>query len=92
VTPARASLLYWPCFQAPLALPLGAPLRAPWNRHTIQARTAGARQPVVVEPKSCAKKRAAASLLRAGTMLWLSAVVMALLLRLRPQWPHCLNG
>ena len=40
---ARASLLYWPCFQAPLALPLGAPPRAPWNRHTLQPRTAGAR-------------------------------------------------
>ena len=25
---ARASLLYWPCLQAPLALPLGAPPRA----------------------------------------------------------------
>src|SRR5262245_8168737 len=40
---AFASLLYWPCFQAPLALPLGAPPRAPWNRHTLQPRTAGAR-------------------------------------------------
>jgi len=37
-----ASLVHCPCFQAPLALPLGAPPRAPWNRHTLQPRTAGA--------------------------------------------------
>ena len=34
---------YIPCSQLPLRLPL-APPRAPWNRHTLQPRTAGALQ------------------------------------------------
>jgi hypothetical protein len=35
---------YIPCSQLPLRLPFGAPPRAPWNRHTLQPRTAGALQ------------------------------------------------
>ena len=41
-------------------------------------------------PDELRKKRAAASLWRAGTIVWLSHG--ALLLRLRPQWPICRNG
>ena len=40
---ATMSLVAIPCRHAPLAFPFGAPLRAPWNRHTLQPVTAGAR-------------------------------------------------
>lgn len=40
---AVASFVNSPCLHVPLALPLGAPPRAPWNLHTRQPRTAGAR-------------------------------------------------
>jgi hypothetical protein len=39
---ACASFVYRPCFQAPLASPFGAPLRAPWKRHTVEPLTTGA--------------------------------------------------
>ena len=41
---SAALAVYIPCRYAPLALPLGAPPRAPWKRQTVQPRTAGAWQ------------------------------------------------
>jgi hypothetical protein len=48
---AFAAALWYPCFQAPLASPLGAPPRAPWKRQTSHPRTAGALQrwPVLLD-------------------------------------------
>jgi hypothetical protein len=40
---ASAALARPPCRYPPLHLPVGAPPRAPWHRHTMQPRTAGAR-------------------------------------------------
>src|SRR5262249_32906028 len=40
---ARAALVRPPCRYRPLRLPVGAPPRAPWHRHPVQPRTAGAR-------------------------------------------------
>src|SRR5215831_11594095 len=40
---AIAALVRPPCRYRPLRLPVGAPPRAPWHRHTVQPRTAGAR-------------------------------------------------
>lgn len=40
---AMASPVIAPCRYRPLAFPFGAPPRAPWNLHTLQPVTAGAR-------------------------------------------------